>query len=144
VSVGHRRWNANVSSSLLDRFLNIRSKKGSASPGYSTGYFPEWQVTTVTKTLQHRKRTSRRSPGTRQRHFAGTSLKPHKLPDGPKGVHAARCVGRCFANAIILHQLVDLYSFLLVLQAVSQTQQKSAQTENLVSEHTRQDNPLHG
>src|SRR5215217_4907599 len=29
---------------------------------------------------------SRRSPGTRQRHFAGTSLEPRKLSDCPKGV----------------------------------------------------------
>jgi hypothetical protein len=57
VSVDHRRWNANVSSSLLDLFLNIRSKRGSASPVYSTGYFPAWQVTIVMETLQHRKRT---------------------------------------------------------------------------------------
>jgi hypothetical protein len=33
---------------------------------------------------------SRRSPGTRQRHFYGTSFKPHKLPDCPQGVRTLR------------------------------------------------------
>ena len=51
-SVDHRRWNVNVSSSLLDLFMNIRRKQGTASPVYSTGYFTEWRVKIVTEAWQ--------------------------------------------------------------------------------------------
>jgi hypothetical protein len=43
---------------------------------------------------------SRRSPGTRQRHFAGTSFKPRKEPDCPKG---ARHRAREHSNATVAH-----------------------------------------